>query len=332
MLELPTPRATRQLTTYDPETGVKVIMVEPGESRTVGTLAGPGYLARLWLTFPGWFWAHWEPERLVDQQILKNLIIRIHIDGSSEPQLAAPAADLFGIGLAQVKSFASLWLGMSSGGFYLALPMPFQESLRIEVDNLDTHQRVDLFLNAIYQQGDLLPGTPVLHGAFTTGRHQGDDPLELVDVSGTGRYVGCTLACQGEPRNYLGFLEAPEHFWLDDAESPQIIGTGMEDYFLGGWYFREGSFIGPEHGVPVKDALDSAVALYRMHDRDAVWFQSRLRMAFVNPWSADRLRPFAHSAVVFYYLDRATAVPAVPAREQLACWYRTRSTDHQSIP
>ncbi|SDT22208.1 glycoside hydrolase family 172 protein [Microlunatus soli] len=332
MLELPEPRSTHQLTTFDRRTGVKVMMVEPGESRIVGEATGPGYLARLWLTFPGWFWAHWEPDRLVDQQILKNLIIRIHVDGSPEPQIAAPVADLFGIGLGRVQNFSSLWIGMSSGGFYLALPMPFHESLRIEVDNRDPEQRVDLFLNALYQRAALGSDVPTLHAAFSTGRHRGDEPLELADIHGTGRYVGCTLSCQAEPRNYLGFLEAPEHIWIDGADDAQIVGTGMEDYFLGGWYFREGPFTGPEHGLPVKNALDSAVAMYRFHNRDAIWFQSRLRMAFVNPWSQDRVRPYAHSSVAFYYLDRPTPVPTVANIASLDCWYRTSSTDHQSWP
>ena len=36
---------------------------------------------------------------------------------------------------------------------------------------------------------------------------------------------------QGEERNYLSFLEAPEHVYVDgDWETPRIVGTGLEDY------------------------------------------------------------------------------------------------------
>jgi hypothetical protein len=68
---------------------------------------------------------------------------------------------------------------------------------------------------------------------------------------------------------------------------PRIVGTGLEDYFLGGWYFREGPFIGPYHGVPVKDTLNASVAMYRVHEADAIRFQERLKFAFVNQWSPD---------------------------------------------
>ena len=34
--------------------------------------------------------------------------------------------------------------------------------------------------------------------------------------------------------------EAPEYVFIDeDFERPRFAGTGLEDYFLGGWYFRE---------------------------------------------------------------------------------------------
>ena len=120
-----------------------------------------------------------------------------------------------------------------------------------------------------------------------------------------------------------------------DPPDPLRLETAKQlgDYFLGGWYFREGTFIGPLHGVPVKDALNASVAMYRVHERDAVHFLKRFRMAFVNPWEPDRLKPFAWSSVAFAYLDTPDgAGPELPGREELLCWYRRRNTDHQSIP
>ena len=139
---------------------------------------------------------------------------------------------------------------------------------------------------------------------------------------------------QGQERNYLSFLEAPEYVHVDsDWETPRIVGTGLEDYFLGGWYFREGPFIGPYHGVPVKDILNASVAMYRVHEADAIHFQERLKFAFVNPWSPDRLRPFCSSSVAFLYLDKPDGQGApIPSAKELMCWYRIRNSDHQSIP
>ena len=108
---------------------------------------------------------------------------------------------------------------------------------------------------------------------------------------------------------------------------------GLEDYFNGGWYFRNGEFCGPYHGVPLKDTLRSMISMYRFHDQDAITFQRSLRVCFRNPWEADRLKPFRYSSTAYYYLDKASRPPQqLPGKEALLALYRTRDTDHQSIP
>ena len=331
MLDLPPVLRTKQLTTFDAKTRGKTVFVPHGSRVTIGEVAGTGFISQLWLTFPGWFWQHWAPGNPVNQSILKTLIVRLFFDGSSEPQVAAPVADLFGIGLGEVASFTSRYFGMSSGGFYCSFPMPFRTSFRIEIENLDAQIDTSVFCNVLYQTASELPAqTPTFHAFFHSGSNSGSEPLLVADVQGRGRYAGCTLSCQGEPLNYLSFLEAPEHVYVEDEL--RIIGTGLEDYFLGGWYFREGPFAGPYHGVPVKDTLRSSVAMYRIHELDAIYFDSSLRFTFQNPWDPDRLLPFRHSSVAFLYLDHPTPAPAIPPREQLLHWYRTRDCDHQSIP
>jgi hypothetical protein len=334
MLKLPEPLSTRQITTYNPATKSKTVRVRRGERVTAGEAEGPGYVAKLWITFPGWFWQHWSPDSPVSQTILKTLVMRVYFDGEEQPQVAAPVGDFFGLGLCEVRSFASQYLGMSSGGFYCSFPMPFRRSVRFEFENLDREVDTEVFLNAVVQSTGPLPeGTPYFHAQFRTGKNSGPEPLVIAEAEGKGRYAGCILSCQGEKSNYLSFLEAPEHVYLDEEwDSPRIVGTGLEDYFLGGWYFREGEFTGPHHGVPVKDALRSSVAMYRIHDLDAIHFNRRLRFTFENPWSADRLQPFFHSSVAFLYLDSPAAAPAIPPTTPLLCWPRIRDCDHQAIP
>ncbi|WP_420114074.1 DUF2961 domain-containing protein [Pseudactinotalea sp.] len=328
MLHLPEPETTRQLSTFDPHNGVKVAFIEPGERRTIGSIDGAGYLARLWMTLPGWFWAAWEPERDVDAAILEHTIVRVYVDGAEQAQIVAPVADLFGLGLSRVRNYATRWVGASSGGFYLTLPMPFSASIRVEVENLHPTMRVDLFCNALIQLTPRAAELPVLHGVRTAGRHSGPGQVRLLEIQGTGRYIGCTMSCQGQNRAYLGYLEAPEHLVLDGHT---VTGTGMEDYFLGGWYFREGPFAGPDHAVPLKDPLDSAVSMLRFHEHDAFWFRESLRMYFESPWAAERQQPYAHSALAFLYLDEPQSVPDV-ATSDLGHWFRRHQDDHLSLP
>jgi hypothetical protein len=336
-LDLATLRSetTRQLTTFNLNRKSKTLPVPRGKRVTIGEVKGRGYISQFWLTFPGWFWQHWNTTAPINQSILKTLILRIYWDGAATPAVAAPVGDFFGAGLCEVASFASRYFGTSSGGFFCKFPMPFQTGFRIELENVDAEIDTDVFVNVLYQLTGPLP-SPLgyFHAQFNTGRNEGPAPVQIAEAAGRGHYAGCVLYMQGRDRNYLSFLEAPEYVHVDqDWEVPRIVGTGLEDYFLGGWYFREGPFIGPCHGVPVKDALNASVAMYRVHETDVIRFNQRLKFAFVNPWAPERLKPFAYSSVAFLYLDQPAGPPGdISPAKDLLCWYRIRNTDHQSVP
>jgi hypothetical protein len=326
---------TRQLTTFDPGTGDKFRRVPPGARVTVAEADGPGVIGRLWFTFPGWFWQYWDPAHPVDPRILRLLILRVYWDGSSVPSVVAPVGDFFGVGHCEYRHWTSRFLGMSSGGFYSYFPMPFH-SVRIEVENLHESMDALFFTNITWQQEDAIPAAA---GRFHCTYHQeenpGAEPLTILDASGRGHFAGCCVSLQGRDPNYLAFLEAPEYVFIDDdagGSVPTFMGTGLEDYFNGGWYFRDQEFSAPLHGVPLKDPLRSMVSMYRFHDADAIAFARRLLFQFRNPWKADRLKPFRASSTAYWYREGAGAVPDVPSRAALTALYRVRDMDHQSQP
>lgn len=326
---------TRQLSTFDLEKRSKTVLIPHGGKATIGEVEGCGVISSVWITFPGWFWRHWDPSCPVSPTILKTLIVRFYWDGASAPAVEAPAGDFFGVGLCETANFASAYMGISSGGFFCKFLMPFARGFRLEVENVDASLDTEVFVNVLYQLVEPPHAAPAyFHAQFHSGRRAGPEPALIADLRGQGAYVGCSLAMQGEDRNYLSYLEAPEYVYVDDDwETPRFTGTGLEDYFLGGWYFRDGCFTGPLHGVPVKDALNAGTAMYRIHDADAVYFRKRMRLLFVNPWSPERLRPYAYSSVAYAYLAEPEGQgPGLPGRDDLLCWYRIRDRDHQSIP
>jgi hypothetical protein len=326
---------TRQLTTFDPGRKSKTIPIPRGHRVTIGNVRGQGYIAQLWLTVPGWFWQYWDSNAPVSQTILKTLILRIYWDDEDIPAVQAPVGDFFGNGLCEISNFTSRYFGMSSGGFYCKFPMPFSKCFRVELENLDEFIDTEVFANILYQLTEVpLSNNGYFHANFHTAANKGSEPIHILEAEGRGHFVGCTLSAQGEEKHYLSFLEAPEYVYLDeDWESPRIVGTGLEDYFLGGWYFREGVFTGELHGVPSKDPLNSSITMYRIHENDVIRFNRRIRFQFVNPWDPDRLKPFVYSAVAFYYSDAPQGTSAViPERNDLLCWYRIKNTDHISIP
>jgi len=329
------PGVSRQLTTFNPEKRTKTKPLPRGERVTIGEVKGAGYISRMWLTFPGWFFRHWDTAAPVDPTILKGVILRIYWDGAQTPGVEVPAGDFFGAGQCEYDSFASRFVGTSSGGFFSYWPMPYAKGFRVEMENRHPTIVNDVFVNITYQELDTMPaGTGYFCTQYRTGRRKGDEPALILQTEGAGHYAGVMLAMQGEPLHYLSFLEAPEYIYIDDDwEKPRIVGTGLEDYFNGGWYFREGEFAGPLHGVPLKDPLRSMVTMYRLHDQDAIAFDRRIRIEFVNPWHPERLKPYWYSSVAYWYSrSPAPSQPPLPDHAGVMQQYRFRDRDHVSIP
>ncbi len=333
-----TNETTRQLTTFNLKKKSKTVAVHRGKRVTIGEVKGQGRIQNIWMTFTGWFWGHWNPDAPVSQTILKTLILRIYWDGEDTPAVQCPVGDFFGNGLCETSNFASQYFGMSSGGFFCKFPMPFRKGFRIELENKDEKVDTSVFMNVLYQLTDepISEDEGYFHAQFRTKMNIDGlvkNPVELLEAQGRGHFAGCTLSMQGSERNNISFLEAPEHFYIDDEQNkPTITGTGLEDYFMGGWYFKEEEFTGPLHGVPEKDYFNSSVAMYRIHEKDAIHFQKRIRFCFTN-YADYRIKPFSYSSAAFYYLDSpAGQEPEIPKLDDLLCWYRIKETDHWTTP
>lgn len=327
--------ASRQFTTFDPATRQKALNIKPGEKRVLVNYDKPGILTRIWFTFNGWFWAHWESRDKPQPTILKKLILRIYWDGQDYPSVEAPFGDFFGIGHCEYRHYMSQYLGMSSGGFYSYFPMPFS-AVRIEVENMHDTWTAALFMNINYQElNSVPPDAGRFHCLYNAGSNPGTAPLNILKAEGAGHFVGCCLSMQGQLTNNFSFLEAPEYVYIDtdDRSKPTLVGTGLEDYFNGGWYFREGEFAGPYHGVPLKDAIRSMISMYRFHIEDAICFRKNIQFDFLSPWESGRVGPFKFSSTAYWYQDKASRLAfTLPAKDKLVDWYRIRDTDHQSIP
>jgi hypothetical protein len=197
---------THQLTTFNLDRKGKTIPIPRGQRVTVGEVKGEGYIAQFWLTFPGWFWRHWEPQKTNNPSILKTLILRIYFDGAEQPSVAAPAGDFFGAGLCEVPNFASRYFGTSSGGFFCKWPMPFRKSFRVELENTDEAIDTVLFCNILYQLTPLPDAVGYFHAQFNTGHNPGPAPVPIAEAKGRGHFAGCVHYTQGKEQNYLSFL------------------------------------------------------------------------------------------------------------------------------
>lgn len=119
--------------------------------------------------------------------------------------------------------------------------------------------------------------------------HYQAKPLEefnLCNVPGAGALYEVTMAGKGlrtlpdekERWQDLSFMEGCMRAYLDGAKSPLMLSSGLEDYFLGTYYFNLGRYTTEVAGVTHLDVARNEFSAYRFHDADPVFFHKGLRL------------------------------------------------------
>jgi hypothetical protein len=166
------------------------------------------------------------------EDFLQQCWIRMKWDSAPRFQVMAPIGIFFGSAV-RANDMRSLPLDMEKlddGRVRLRcrFPMPFWQNAEIALVN-----RTGLKKGPV--KATLLVGpNPVSmeEGTyFTTMYHEGQTVYGhdwlLFEGAGSGWYVGTVQSMQ-----YEHYCEGDEHFYIDGAISPQINGTGSEDYYL----------------------------------------------------------------------------------------------------
>jgi len=114
-------------------------------------------------------------------------------------------------------------------------------------------------------------------------------PLEemaLCDVKGNGALYQVTMAAKGlrkledasQRLKDLSFMEACMRAYIGGAREPLFLSSGLEDYFLGTYYFNKGRYATPVAGLTHFDSNEHEFSAYRFHEDDPVFFQNGLRL------------------------------------------------------
>jgi hypothetical protein len=274
------------------------LAVAAGDSAVLLDVAGPGVIRRLWLTIAS-----------RDPNYLRRIAIEMYWDGETNPSVEAPVGDFFGNGFDR-RHYAALPMGVSSGGFYCYLPMPFHRRARIVVVN-GTGRPIDAF----YYNIDLvqLPHLAADAGSFHAWWHREKRPARgvphlILDARGRGQYIGTSL----EAESYSGtlwFLEGDE-IWTVDGQF-RGKGTGTEDYFNSGWYFDQGPYAGPFHGLVIKEDSLGRIVAYRWHVMDPVPFHDSIRVEIEH--GDQSLEPADYATMAYWYQTEPHApLPPLP--------------------
>jgi len=132
----------------------------------------------------------------------------------------------------------------------------------------------------------------------------GQDQVFL-QTAGWGKFVGVSTTMRGDAGFGRGYLEGDERVYVDGARSPQLHGTGSEDYYEGGWYFNFGPFSDPVNGNTAQlggseiGCDTDCVSAYRLQLTDAVPFASRITFGIEHGGTDDV--PATYGSTAYWY-------------------------------
>lgn len=240
---------------------------------------GRGCLTHMWF---GGDWPGYEHTR-----------IRVYVDGESSPSIDMELGLGHGVGFGDEGApWGSEKLGKTGhpSGLYNGYRIPFGKSIRVTAQRARTSPDGAPFWWIVTGTENLpvtlagvrLPDSARLH------LYKREDyvakPLEefaLCDVPGAGALYLVTIAAEGldrGPGEGLNFLEAQMRAYLDGSSQPTFLSSGLEDYFLGTYYFNRGRYANGLAGLTHLDAKKNQFSAYRFHDEDPVFFQKGFRL------------------------------------------------------
>ncbi|WP_082968426.1 glycoside hydrolase family 172 protein [Mycobacterium scrofulaceum] len=286
----------------------RIVDLPAGGAATIAESKGPGSIAALTLQLP-------DPT----DQLLSGLRLQMEFDGRT--MVDSPLGEFFGAGLGVTTVRSLMFAAIPQPGGSLSLsawwPMPFARSARLTLLNTTgaplTGIGTDVATAPDPQWESALADGRA--GYFTARSHAapatvGQDWV-FADEPGHGKFVGVSHTIRGsriktafsDAAPY--FLEGAERVYTDGASSPQWYGTGTEDLYEGGWYFKDGTrFSDPLTGQPDQrtaagGCADYCVAVYRLMLADAVDYHSAIRFG-IEHGKRNMVQP-DYSSTAFLY-------------------------------
>ncbi|HOZ49622.1 MAG TPA: DUF2961 domain-containing protein [Candidatus Hydrogenedentes bacterium] len=250
--------------------------IPAGGTLVLADIDGPGIITQFWHTAAAY-----------DPFYGRSLVLRIYYDGNERPSVLTPLGDFFAEGHGNLHTdFSSApvvvtGLGRSRTCFWR---MPFKNHLKMTVTNDSTEEVDSFYYHLNWRKLERLPDdTPYFHAHYRQEFPAKPGHYTVLDTKGRGHYVGTVYSAHQVEMGWYG--EGDDFFYIDGAETPQLRGTGTEEYFLDAWGFRE--YTSPYAGVTAYEGVlpGDRVTVYRWHIPDPIPFRESLRFVFEHKGS-----------------------------------------------
>jgi len=250
---------------------------QPFVAKAEATLAekdGHGFLDHMW--FGG------------DFPNFTKLRIRIYVDQETTPSIDMELGLGVGVGFADPAAPWGTRFGGITGapsGIYLNYSIPFSKNIRVTAELPVGVPRDMVFWWIIRGINNLplevsglrVPDEARLRLHKMESLHVAPlQEFDLCQVDGAGMVFQVTMAAKSMN---LEFMEGQMRAYMGRDKEPQFLSSGLEDYFLGTYYFNRGLYHLPQAGLTHKDEADSSFSAYRFHDTDPIFFADGIRLA-----------------------------------------------------
>ena len=236
-----------------------------------------------------------------DPEMLKKVYLEMYWENKTNPDVSVPIGLFFGTGFGS-EDAKSLLLGkLSDGYWYSYFPMPYWMGAKIKVRN---DSEVDISEFRLELQ--LAPNPYPMNIGHFQAHYEEELPTETdtdfraLDSVGRGQVVGITLAMESGEIYTKDFIRGHERFYVDELNSPSLIGTSMDAYFNGGNNWANGSYSTPLFSMWTNNGFPTfQYTARRLMPGDALTFNRAIRMGFKH--GADNTVNANYRSVVYSY-------------------------------
>jgi Protein of unknown function (DUF2961) len=252
--------------------------------------------------------------------LLSGVRLLISFDGNTT--VDAPLGEFFGSGLGEYDTRTMMSsIDTAPGGWYTSWwPMPYGRNATATLVNESGVALGDVTVEADYvDDPTVLPALQsgklgYFHATRQFGHTEPGKDFTFLETTGRGVFYGVTHSMRGDiPNgNMRAYLEGDERVYVDGAASPVLYGTGTEDFYESGWYFRDGTpYTMPLAGNPAWELNGDGCAhdctgAYRLMLGDAVSFSSTLRFDIQHGPVNDV--PATYSSTAYWYGQPSVAI------------------------
>jgi len=234
---------------------------------------GPGVVRELRLQMPD-----------ANDMELAGLNLQVFYDGDANSAIDIPVMYFFGAGK-QRADYNSLPLGADvNDGFYCYWPMPFRESIIIQLSNTTANPIAINSAQIEYELKELEHHTCYLHAIENYTVRTSQTYHTILNTTGVGHFVGDFVYLEQDYNNFE-MLEGDDIIYTD-GELVQY-GTGLEDVYNGGAYYNWYAAIPsePEGAYPQSATRPLSGLLYCNKSATSRADQYRWRIADCVPFS-----------------------------------------------